>query len=141
MSGASEAMAARPRGREGHQHPSLVARHARALDEPVALHPRQDARQARRDDLARARELVLLGPALFAEHPQDPPLLLRQPEVADDRPEEGEQGLERLPDEARQVGMLERVALLAVPRRHHASLSAVHERFPSRTGTVKILIN
>ena len=57
---------------------ALVCRVALARDQAVALHARQHAGQAGAEDEGLARDAAGLDRAVFAQHPQHPPLLVGQ---------------------------------------------------------------
>jgi len=90
-----------------HHRAALVGRVALAAHEPVALHARQHAREAGAEDVRLAPDAARLDHAVFPQHAQHAPLLVRQAVAAQARARVRHDGLARLQKQARQVAVLE----------------------------------
>ena len=86
---------------------ALVLRVARAPDQPVAFHARQNTGQARPEDERFARDAARLHRAVLAQHAQHAPLLVRQAVAAQAGPRVRHDGFARLQQQAREVAVLE----------------------------------
>ena len=86
---------------------ALVLRVALAAHEPVTLHAREHARQARPQDEGLARDAAGFHRAVFAQHAQNAPLLVRQAVTAQAGPRVRHHGLARLQQQARQIAVRE----------------------------------
>ena len=96
-----------PPGRGFNDSASLILWVALAAHEAVALHARKHARKARPEDERFARDTACLHGAVFAQHAQHAPLLVRQAVAAQAGARVRHDGLARLQQEARQIAMRE----------------------------------
>ena len=90
-----------------HDGAALVFRIALAADEPIAFHPCQHAREARAEDERFARDASCFYRAVFAEHTQHAPLLVRQAVAAQAGARVRHHGFARLQQQAREVAVAE----------------------------------